>query len=483
VLCQTRPVRERSHQPTLFAWLLVVALMLGGCSSTHYTINDRAETLRPDSGYRMQRVFAQDAGDRMYMQVSVSGGGARAAALGFGVLEALRDTPIVFEGKPQRLIDQMDLVMGVSGGSLIAAYYTLKGPDGFADFESKFLNARLQSDLLWRLGSPRSLWRLGSSRFGRSDLLQEVLDERLFKGATFGTLAQAARKPFMILYATDMVSGTRFEFIQEQFDYLCSDLASLPIARAVAASSAAPLVLSPVALWNYAPAGGTAGCGEPSLRALVGALPGALPGAQEAGRTSRRMAELDALRNANAQGPQRPYIHLVDGGLSDNVSARGPLDFFDQFGSVIAGARSAGYRGVKHTVFIFVNAETSARSPEDRSANVPGTLRAALALADIPINRNSDSTLTQMRGTIEAWAAEVRAAHARGDTEVFAADAQFYLIEVTLAAEPDAEKREALQRIPTSLELPADDVALLRAHARAALQRSGEFQRLLRALR
>ncbi len=479
MLCQTRPVRERSHQPARFAWLLVLALMLVGCSSTHYTINDRAETLRPDSGYRMQRVFAQDPGDRIYMQVSVSGGGARAAALGFGVLEALRDTPIVFEGKPQRLIDQMDLVMGVSGGSLIAAYYTLKGPDGFADFEREFLSARLQSDLLWRLGSPRSLWRLGSSRFGRSDLLQEVLDERLFKGATFGTLAQAARKPFMILYATDMVSGTRFEFIQEQFDYLCSDLESLPIARAVAASSAAPLVLSPVALWNYAPAGGTVGCGEPSLRALVGAL----PGAQEAGRTSRRMAELDALRNANAQGPHRPYIHLVDGGLSDNVSARGPLDFFDQFGSVIVGARSAGYRGVKHTVFIFVNAETSARSPEDHSANVPGPLRAALALADIPINRNSDSTLTQMRGTIEAWAAEVRAAHARGDTEVFAADAQFYLIEVTLAAEPDAEKREALQRIPTSLELPADDVALLRAHARAALQRSGEFQRLLKDLR
>jgi NTE family protein len=473
-------VRECSNPPqrrsaALRGIALTALLALAGCSTTHYTVNERAETLRPDSGYRMQRVFAQDPGDRMYMQVSVSGGGARAAALGFGVLEALRDTPIVFEGKPQRLIDQMDLVMGVSGGSLIAAYYTLKGPDGFADFEREFLSARLQSDLLWRLGSPRSLWRLGSSRFGRSDLLQEVLDERLFKGATFGTLAQAARKPFMILYATDMVSGTRFEFIQEQFDYLCSDLASLPIARAVAASSAAPLVLSPVALWNYAPAGGTAGCGEPSLRALVGA--------QEAGRTSRRMAELDALRNANAQGPHRPYIHLVDGGLSDNVSARGPLDFFDQYGSVIAGARSAGYRGVKHTVFIFVNAETSARSPEDHSANVPGPLRAALALADIPINRNSDSALAQMRGTIEAWAAEVRAAHARGDFEVFAADAQFYLIEVTLAAEPDAEKREALQRIPTSLELPADDVALLRAHARAALQRSGEFQRLLRDLR
>jgi NTE family protein len=475
VLCQTRPVRERSHQATLFAWLLVVALMLGGCSTTHYTINERAEQVRPDAGYRVHRVFAQDPDDRLFMHVAFSGGGARAAALGFGVLEALRDTAIVWEGKPQRLIDQIDMVMGVSGGSLIAAYYTLKGPDGFTDFEREFLNAPLQTDLLWRLASPRSLWRLGSPRFGRSDLLQEVLDERLFKGATFGTLSRAPRKPFMILYATDMITGSRFEFVQEQFDYLCSNLDTLPIARAVAASSAAPLVLSPVTLWNHALSGDARGCGEPPLRMMLNSLPAA--------RQGRRMAELEGLRAADAQGPRRPFVHLVDGGLSDNISARAPLEFIEQFGSVTEGARSHGYRAIKRAVFILVNAETSARSPEDRSANVPGPLRAALALADIPINRNSDSTLTQMRATIESWTAEVRAAHARGDTEVFAADAQFYLIEVTLAAEPDAEKREALQRIPTSLELPAEDVALLRAHARAALQRSTEFQRLLKDLR
>jgi NTE family protein len=456
----------------VFAWLLALA----GCSTTHYTINERAEQVRPDAGYRLQRVFAQQPDDRMFMHVAFSGGGARAAALGFGVLEALRDTPIVWEGQPQRLIDQIDMVMGVSGGSLIAAYYTLKGPDGFTDFEREFLNAPLQTDLLWRLASPRSLWRLGSPRFGRSDLLQEVLDERLFKGATFGSLSKTPRKPFMILYATDMITGSRFEFVQDQFDYLCSNLDTLPIARAVAASSAAPMVLSPVTLWNHhAPSADARGCGEPPLRSMLNSLPAA--------RQGRRMAELDGLRAADAQGPRRPFVHLVDGGLSDNVSARAPLEFIEQFGSVIEGTRSAGYRGVKRAVFILVNAETSARSPEDRSANVPGPLRAALALADIPINRNSDSTLTQMRATVESWAAEVRAAHARGDFEVFAADAQFYLIEVTLAAEPDAEKREALQRIPTSLELPADDVALLRAHARAALQRSEEFQRLMRSLR
>ena len=464
--------RRRSHRS--LAALCALLVVLAGCSTTHYTVNASAERLRPDSGYRIQRVFAQEPDDRMFVHIAISGGGARAAALGFGVLETLRDTAVVVDGKPQRLIDQVDLVMGVSGGSLIAAYYALKGPDGFLDFEREFLGAQLQSDLLWRLGSPRSLWRLGSSRFGRSDLLQELLDERLFHGATFGTLAKAPRKPFMILYATDMVSGSRFEFVQDQFDYLCSDLDTLPIARAVAASSAAPLILSPVTLWNHAPAAGQPGCGEPPLRAAMRNRPAAKAG--------QRLAELDQLRAADAQGPLRPYIHLVDGGLSDNVNARGPLEFIEQFGSVIEGTRAAGYRGVKRTVFILVNAETSARSPEDRRADVPGVVRTALALADIPINRNSDSTLAQMRGTIEAWADEVRAAHARGDFEVFAEGARFYLVEVTLREEPDGRQREALEQIPTSLQLAPEDVARLRAHARAALQRSAEFRRLLRDL-
>ena len=43
-----------------------------------------------------------------------------------------------------------------------------------------------------------------------------------------------------------------FEFTPEQFALICSDLESVPLSFAVAASSAVPILLSPVTVRNYA---------------------------------------------------------------------------------------------------------------------------------------------------------------------------------------------------------------------------------------
>jgi hypothetical protein len=75
-----------------------------------------------------------------------------------------------------------------------------------------------------------------------------------------------------------------------------------------------------------------------------------------------------------------------------------------------------------------------------------------------------------------------RAAGARGDFEVYARDARFYLIEVSLVDLPDPAMRERLMAVATSLELPAEQVDALRREAAPALRRSPAFQRLLREL-
>ncbi len=451
---------------------LAVALLAAACSTTHYPVNPPLARIDTSSGYRAPRIFAASPPDHFFLHVSMSGGGSRAASLGFGVLEALRETPLRWEGRDMRLIDQMDVLLGVSGGSILAGAYALHGADGLERFERSFLQTTLQQDLVSLLFSPRNLWRVQSQRFGRGDLLAEYLDERLFQGATFGDLSRALRKPYVILHASDMGTGARFEFTQDQFDFLCSDLDAVPLARAVAASSAAPLVLSPLTFWNHAPRIGETGCGEPPMRALARELP---PG----GHGAEHMAELETFREVRSDGLLRPYVHLLDGGLADNVGARGTLDYFEQFGSVIKASKAAGYRQVRRVVFLVVNAETSARPPEDRSADVPGPLRTALALADIPINRNSTVAMSQKRAMLDRWQAEVREVHARGDYDTFAPDVRFYLIEVRLGDEPDAALREKLLAIPTTLELPAADVALLRRHGASALRRSPDFQRLL----
>jgi hypothetical protein len=61
------------------------------------------------------------------LYVAFSGGGTRAAAFAYGVLQELRDTSIVSAGKNVRLLDEVDALSGVSGGSFPAGYYGLFG--------------------------------------------------------------------------------------------------------------------------------------------------------------------------------------------------------------------------------------------------------------------------------------------------------------------------------------------------------------------
>ncbi len=453
-----------------------LALCMGAvaCSSAHYAINPPLSQVTPDAGYRLQRVVALDPDDSLLLHVSFSGGGLRAATLGLGVLDELRDTPIHWAGRDQRLFDQLDIVMGLSGGSLLVGALAMDGEAGLARFESAMLQGSPQADLVRSLMSPATLWRLSSPNYGRSDAFERFLDERLFQGTRYADLAAHPRKPFAVIYASDMVSGTRFEFVQEQFDFLCSDLGGVSLARAVAASSAVPLLLSPVTVWNHLPPAGSTDCGTPVLRAAAATMPG-----QSA---SRRLLELESYRESRPGGPRRPYIHLVDGGLADNVSVRGPTDYIGQFGGIVGTARFAGYRQLRRVVFIVVNAETSVRAAEDFSPQVPGPLRTAMALADIPINRNSDMALGQMRATLQAWREEVQAAKARGEATPFAPDVQFHLIEIGLEA-ADPALTERLKAIPTTLQLPPDDIARLRQHARQRLRGSPEFQAMLNSLR
>jgi NTE family protein len=451
----------------------VLCLLGAACSTAHYAVNPPLDHVDPQRGYRLQRFVAQDPDDSLLLHVSFSGGGLRAATLGLGVLDELRDTRIHWEGKDERLFDQIDIVMGLSGGSLLVGSLAMDGEAGLARFEAALLHGTPQADFVRGLLAPATLWRLNSPYFGRSDAFEHFLDERLFHGTRFGDLEERPRKPFAVIYAADMVSGSRFEFVQEQFDFLCSDLGAVHLARAVAASSAVPLLLSPVTFWNHAGAAGGTDCGPPLLRAAARPQAGTV--------NSRRLVELERYREAQAGQPRWPFVHLVDGGLADNVSARGPTDYIGQFGGMVSSARFAGYRRLRRVVFIVVNAETSTRAPEDRSPRVPGPLRTALALADIPINRNSDAALGQMRATVQAWRDEVRQAQARGEDTPFASDVEFHLIEVSLDS-PDPALAERLKAIPTTLQLPEADVALLREHARQRLRSSPEFRALLRSL-
>src|SRR5574341_1391543 len=88
---------------------LVLLALLAGCASTaHYPLN---APLSPGAaaGYRFADIPAGDNSDSLAIVLTFSGGGARAAALAYGVLEELRGQRITWEGRTKPLLEEVDL--------------------------------------------------------------------------------------------------------------------------------------------------------------------------------------------------------------------------------------------------------------------------------------------------------------------------------------------------------------------------------------
>src|SRR5258705_12729288 len=232
--------------------VLAALLGLGGCATR--PVNPPIVQATPDTGYTFQTRQAQARDKQNLVILAFSGGGTRAAAFSYGVLEFLRRTEIVGpKGDKLRLLDEVDVITGVSGGSFTALAYGLYGDKLFAQYEQRFLKRNVQGELVARALNPKYLGDLSSTAWGRSELAAQLYDEILFNGATFGDLDRGDG-PLIMASATDISSGSRVVFNQNIFNVLCSDLNAVRLSRAAAASSAVPVVLSSVTINNY---GGT----------------------------------------------------------------------------------------------------------------------------------------------------------------------------------------------------------------------------------
>jgi predicted acylesterase/phospholipase RssA len=165
---------------------LILIILLSGCSTG--VLNARLDQAPADSRYDFQSRLP-DNDERLFVVLAFSGGGTRAAALSYGVLDALRNEQLVIDNTPSPLLDQVDVISAVSGGSYTAAYYGLFGERLFEDFEERFLRRNWPRTYGWMLANP--------------------------------------------------------------FNILCSDLSSYPVANAVMASSSVPPAFAAIRLRNY----------------------------------------------------------------------------------------------------------------------------------------------------------------------------------------------------------------------------------------
>jgi NTE family protein len=450
----TRPARDRRpRRPGIAA--LAAAFMISACS-TYRPTNVRLKHWDIDYGYRPKTTEARRPIGDVLLVLAFSGGGTRAAALSYGVLQELRDTQVVVDGQRKRLLDEVDLITSVSGGSFTSAYYALFGDRIFADFERRFLRRNVEGHLLLELLRPYN-WIRMITVLDRTELAVQYYDRDIFERATFADL-QAAGGPFVQINATDLAVGSRFTFFQPQFDLMCSDLSKFDVARAVAASSAVPGLFSAITLRNYA---GTCGFEMPAW------VQAALADRKQSALRRRRVATM----YESYLDKRRRYIHLVDGGVADNLGLRGPLDnvllaggLFERFEQVRAAVPS-------HVAVIVVNAEVHPQLGFSLSAAAPSIATMLNAVSSTQIYSYSFETLELMRDSLENWAREL-------PPDAKKRPVQVYIPELTFESITNDEERNFFNDVPTSFSLPGETVDRLIEEGRKLLRESPDFQRL-----
>ena len=179
--------------------------------------------------------------DGRFLALAVSGGGSRAANFGAAMMLELQQ---------RGLLEQADVISGVSGGTLPAVYYGLGAKAGpfTAPALREALGYDFQSSWLRRWFLPQNIFRYWLADFTRSDIMVQVFNNQLYHDATFADLKL---HPKVLLNATVHNDHTRFTFTDDRFASLRSGLAQYRVANAVNASSAFPGAFQDVTLQWY----------------------------------------------------------------------------------------------------------------------------------------------------------------------------------------------------------------------------------------
>ena len=173
----------------------LAALLFSGCAG-YLPVNRPLRHFDPTVGYRPAVLEQQRPLGRVVLMLAFSGGGTRAASFAYGVLQELRDSQVEIDGHAFRLLDEVDIISSVSGGSFTSAYYGLFGERIFQDFEERFLRRNVQGRLYLEILKPVNWLRLFGTFFSRTELAIEYYDDNIFGKATFADLqAHAAERP------------------------------------------------------------------------------------------------------------------------------------------------------------------------------------------------------------------------------------------------------------------------------------------------
>ncbi len=436
-------------KPQIFG--LALTLLVSGCASYGVVKNSPINASVPAKSYSLQAWNKRPRSSEIQIILAFSGGGTRAAALSYGVLQELRDTHVSIEGRPVRLLDEVAVITSVSGGSFTAAYYGLFGDRIFTDFEDAFLRRNVEKTLISLALNP---FRWFDST-GRTEWAINYYQESIFKGATFADMAQG-NGPLVVINASDLGYGVRFSFLQEYFNLLCSDLSSFPVAGAVAASSAVPVLFNPVVVENYSDCGSA----PPEWLAM------AKKRAEDDPEQTQIFRGFETLLDKD----RRKYVHFVDGGITDNMGLRALLEIVETAGGIKAYTAKFHRIPPRRTVVIAVNASTDPEPTMDRSNKQPSLTETINAISDTQLHRYNTTTIESTKLSMERWEKELSTTERPVVTHFIQVD--FRDIQIP-------EQRMFLNKVPTTFSLTGEQVDKLIVAGHELLRNNPEFRRLL----
>jgi NTE family protein len=448
------------------------AALLAGCATTIHNapINRPLASSVEESVDRGQRASA--GGDDVLIGLAFSGGGMRAAAFSYGVLSEFDETRIRSPKTAESLVDRIDFLSGVSGGAVTAAYFGLKGRAALADFRERFLLRNAEESLATGF-TPTNVFRAYEGGVNDAEQFPRWLDDNLFHGATFREF-DSQHRPRVWINASDIYNRTAFVFNDSTFSAICSDLASYPIASAVAASAAMPVVFAPVVLQSF-----------PDRCAAQ--VPDWIEKAQNNPLAAPILKEAAAAIIRYRDGSV-PYIKLLDGGLVDNYGLSGftiaRLSADTPYGPLTAQQAV----NIRRVLFLVVDGGRGLSGDWARTAEGPSGPEIVWAAADTAIDssvRSSftafDRTMSEWRDTLIRWRCGLSApARARyGKTDRWdCKDLKFFVGRINFD-ELGRQRAAALNAVPTRFKLTPDEVDAVVAAGRDALRANPTFRAFL----
>ena len=454
--------------------IVACAALLAGCSSA---IHNEPVNLPLAAGVKPAAELGRDVDtyfDDTVIALSFSGGGTRAAAFSYGVLTGFDETHVPTAARSVSLLDRVDFVTGVSGGSVLAAYYGLKKRKALADFKQRFLLRNAEEGLQTEL----SLMNIARGLQGGINDTQfpRWLDDNLFDHATFKSLL-FERRPMVWINASDIYNRTPFVFGRTAFAALCSDLSTYPVSLAVAASAAVPVVFAPVVIQNY-----PGGCPIP-LPTWVGQVRHSV--------SAPPLLKLyaDALERYHS-GDVR-YVKLLDGGLVDNYG----LAAFT-IARLVADVPYGPFEPeeavkLRRMLFLVVDSGRAPSGAWAQTVEGPSGVNLVTAASDTATESGAVGSYSAFADTMNRWQDMLikwRCHLSPAERHKFGApaawncrDVRLFLARVSFD-QLSPERANALNAVETRFKLPPEQVDMLIDAGRDALKVNPVFRSFLKSL-